>query len=91
MSSSTEAEAGSATATPDKDGEIRLSFGLFYVVLKWGTERRSSDRIDDDRRQFPALTYTHAPVLFGVWIALVMALCFALQLAMSGLVYTIGS
>lgn len=80
---------GTSSATPASagGGEIRLSFGFFYVVLKWGHERRSGERIDQDRRRFPALTATNLPVLAGVWTALFMAMYFVLLLGLRGLVY----
>jgi hypothetical protein len=67
-------------------GDIRLSFGLFYIVLKWGTERRQAGRIAEDRRAYPALTSTHAPVLIGAWALLLLALYYGLQLALRTLV-----
>lgn len=68
-------------------GEIRLSFGLFYIVLKWGQERRSGERIDQDRRNFPVLTATNVPVLISIWAALFMLLYMVLQLGLRSMVY----
>jgi hypothetical protein len=72
-------------------GEIRLSFGFFYVVLKWGHEKRSAARLDEDRKAFPALTSTHVPVLIGTWAALFMALYALLKLGIESLVYLFSS
>lgn len=57
-------------------GEVRLSFGLFYIVLLWGKERRSSERIASDRTRYPALTSTHFPVLAAIWAAIFIAMYF---------------
>lgn len=72
-------------------GEIRLSFGLFYVVLKWGKERRSLERVENDRRLYPVLTATHAPVLAGLWAAIFMVAYFLVKLCFEGLIYLFSS
>ena len=64
------ASAPIPTPATANGGEIRLSFRYFFVVLKWGNERRSSGRIAKERREYPALTATHAPVLAAVWAAI---------------------
>jgi hypothetical protein len=81
----------SAHTASKPGGEIRLSFRFFYVVLKWGHEKRSATRIDDDRRAFPVLTATHAPVLIGIWAALFMLAYAGLKAGITGLVYLFAS
>jgi len=70
-----------------KGGEIRLSFRYFYVVLKWGQEKRSAGRIEADRKAFPVLTATHAPVLAAIWAALFLVLYYLLVAGLEGLAY----
>lgn len=77
---------GEATQKPNVR-EIRLSFGYFFVVIKWGSERRSSDRIVDDRQAHPALTASTAPVLAAMWAALFLTLYVLLQLFIRFVVY----
>jgi hypothetical protein len=72
-------------------GEIRLSFGFFYVVLKWGNEKRSATRIGEDRKTYPVLTSTHAPVLIGAWAALFMLLYALLKFGIEALFYLFSS
>lgn len=74
------------TATAARGGEIRLSFGYFYVVLKWGKERRSSERVDQDRKNYPVLTSTHLPVLVGVWTALIVLLYSIVVMSLEALI-----
>lgn len=76
-----------STRAAKTGGEVRLSFGLFYVVLKWGHERRSSARIDEERRIYPVLTATHAPVLAGIWAMLFMIAYFIMKFGIEALVY----
>ena len=68
-------------------GEIRLSFGLFYVVLRWGQERRSADRLEAERKKYPVLTATHAPVLAALWGAIFLCAYYLLVAGLEGLVY----
>ncbi|MBA4130223.1 MAG: hypothetical protein C0519_02240 [Hyphomicrobium sp.] len=70
--------------------EIRLSFWYFFVVIKWGSERRSTDRIADDRQAHPALTATTLPVLAAMWAALFVILYLLLQLFVRFVVYLVS-
>jgi hypothetical protein len=75
-------------ATPQADcREIRLSFWYFFIVIKWGSERRSSSRVADDRQAHPALTATTAPVLVAIWAALFVLLYLLLQVFFRFVVY----
>lgn len=77
-------------AAAKSGGEIRLSFGLFYLVLKWGREQRSADRLKDERRRFPVVTTTHAPVLIAIY-ALVLAIAYGmLVLGLNALSWVAG-
>lgn len=78
---------GDQKAAQRGGGEIRLSFGYFYVVLKWGQERRSADRLEADRKAYPVLTATHAPVLAAIWAALFMIAYYLLVAGLEGLIY----
>jgi hypothetical protein len=71
-------------------GEIRLSFGYFYVVLKWGSEKRSSDRLKDERRRFPVVTATHAPVLAAVWAIIFLVAYMGLSFGLKALSYLVA-
>jgi hypothetical protein len=71
-------------------GEIRLSFKFFYVVLRWGKERRTPDRLSQERENHPVLTATHAPVLAAIWAALFVLLYFALIISVEGLVFLVS-
>ncbi|MEQ1651873.1 MAG: hypothetical protein ABL897_05240 [Hyphomicrobium sp.] len=81
------ASSNGADVPARKGGEIRLSFGFFYVVLKWGNERRSGTRIEQDRHAFPVLTATNLPVLAAVWAALFMLLYAMLKMSITAMVY----
>lgn len=81
------AETDAAAPAAAKGGEIRLSFGYFYVVLKWGEEKRSAGRLEADRKAFPVLTATHAPVLAAIWAALFLTLYYLLVAGLEGLAY----
>ncbi|OYW54034.1 MAG: hypothetical protein B7Y80_00985 [Hyphomicrobium sp. 32-62-53] len=70
--------------------EIRLSFWYFFVVIKWGSERRSSDRIADDRQVHPTLTASTLPVLATMWAALFLILYLLLQLFVRFVVYLVS-
>lgn len=76
-------------AQTGRGGEIRLSFGYFYVVVKWGKERRSSDRVERDRKMYPALTSTHLPVLVGAWTALVVLLYYVVSMSLEALIWLV--
>lgn len=84
---SSEAKTDDAAALPKSGGEIRLSFGYFYVLLKWGKERRSNGRIDDERRLYPVLTASNVPVLATAWAAVFMLSYFGLKALLSALVF----
>jgi hypothetical protein len=71
-------------------GEIRLSFRFFYVVLKWGQERRSLDRVNQDREKFPVLTSTHMPVLAAIYATFFLLLYVLLTLGIEALVYLVS-
>ena len=77
--------ASSQTAAQSGTGEIRLSFKFFYVVLRWGKKRRAPDRLNEERKNYPVLTATHAPVLAAIWAALFVVLYFALVISVEGL------
>ena len=79
--------AGPVRSSPAKGGEIRLSFRYFYLVLKWGQEKRSAERLDADRKAYPVLTATHAPVLAAIWAALFLTLYYLLVAGFEGLAY----
>ncbi len=68
-------------------GEIRLSFKLFFVNLSWGRERRSHDRLAEQRRRFPVLTASHLPVLAGIWAAIFIVMYFTAVVALKSIVY----
>ncbi|MGL4398160.1 MAG: hypothetical protein ACRCS9_16610 [Hyphomicrobium sp.] len=93
MTASPDAAATPATptdaATPARaqGGEIRLSFRFFYVVLKWGQERRSDERLRSERAKYPVLTATHLPVLAAAWAIIFLTAYQILVLALKGLVY----
>ena len=79
-----------ASERPASGGEIRLSFGYFYIMLRWGSERRSTGRVDAERKRYPALTASNLPVLLGAWFAVLMLSYFFLKAALSTLVYAVG-
>lgn len=81
------AASDDAMATARSGGEIRLSFKLFFVTLKWGHERRSPSRIEEERRSYPVLTATHAPVLIALWAGIFLLAFYALRMALETLVY----
>ncbi len=79
-----------ADAASKPGGEIRLSFRFFYVVLKWGQERRSLDRVNQDREKFPVLTSTHMPVLAAIYATFFLLLYVLLSLGIEVLVYFVS-
>lgn len=85
-----ETEANETGAPARSGGEIRLSFGYFYVLLRWGKERRSNDRIDSERKHYPVLTASNVPVLIAAWTAVFLLSYFALKVALGALVLAIG-
>ena len=56
-------------------GDIRLSFGRFFLVVKWGREKRSQDRLLAERARHPVVTMSNAPVLLPMWLT-VIAVCY---------------
>lgn len=82
--------AHAAAMAAPAHGEIRLSFGYFYVVLRWGRERRSASRIDADRKAYPVWTATHAPVLIGIWAAQFLLLYYIAKLSLTGLIHLVS-
>lgn len=78
------------TGSPPRKGEIRLSFGYFYVVLLWGKERRSMARFREDRKRYPVVTAANMPVLILVWSLIFMAMSFAALGSLKLLVYLFG-
>ena len=78
-----------ADAASKPGGEIRLSFRFFYVVLKWGQERRSLERVNQEREKFPVLTSTHMPVLAVIYAAFFLLLYVLLTLGIEALVYLV--
>lgn len=79
-----------AEAASKRGGEIRLSFRFFYVVLKWGQERRSLDRVNQEREKFPVLTATHMPVLAAIYATFFLLLYVLLTLGIEALVYLVS-
>lgn len=54
--------------------DIRLSaFGYFLVVL-FGRERRNPDRLKEERRQRPVLTFNNLVLLLVLWGSLIYTL-----------------
>lgn len=84
------AAATPAAAASKQGGEIRLSFRFFYVVLKWGQERRSLERVNQERENFPVLTATHLPVLAAIYAAFFLLLYKFLTLGLDALVYLVS-
>jgi hypothetical protein len=72
---------------PESHGEIRLSFGYFYVLMRWGKERRASARVDAERKLYPVLTATNLPVLMAAWLAIILLSYFALKAVLTTLVF----
>jgi hypothetical protein len=83
-------DARNATESQPRKGEIRLSFGYFYVVLLWGKERRSMARFREDRKRYPVVTAANMPVLILVWSMIFMATSFAAVGSLKLLVYLFG-
>ena len=79
--SETAVSGKSETAAPPNANEVRLSFRYFYLVVRWGSERRSPSRIANERQAYPALTASTAPILAGAWVALCLTLFVALHFA----------
>lgn len=69
--------------------EIRLSFRFFYIVLKWGQERRSLERVNQEREKFPVLTSTHMPVLAAIYAAFFLLIYVLMSLGIEALVYLV--
>lgn len=67
-------------------GEIRLSFIWYFVVIKWGRERRSAERIQHERELHPVLKRAHVPILATMWAILFFAAYAILALSLRGLV-----
>lgn len=80
-------ETNAGPAGRNASSEIRLSFGLFYVVLRWGQERRSADRLEAERKIYPVLTATHMPVLAALWGAIFLCAYYLLVAGLEGLTY----
>lgn len=49
--------------------DIRLSLGWYYLVIFFGRERRSAERLAADRKKHPVLTSANAPVLILMWVS----------------------
>ncbi len=49
--------------------DIRLSLGWFYLVIFFGKERRSPERVREERKEHPVLTLKNAPVLIFIWLS----------------------
>lgn len=47
--------------------DIRLSFFSHYLVLKWGREKRSQDRLLEDRKNHPIFTRQNITTLLVTW------------------------
>ena len=75
---------------PGSGSEIRLSFGYFYIMLRWGSERRSAGRMATERKRYPVLTASNLPVLLSAWAGVLALSYFALKVALSILLYTAG-
>jgi len=67
--------------------EIRLSFGLFYLVIRWGKERRSMERFREDRMRYPVMTAANMPMLVALWTLIFVAAYVAAAGCLKGLVY----
>ena len=50
------------------NADIRLSFGLFYLVIMFGKEQRSGERLAEDREKHPILT--RAPAMLPRCVAI---------------------
>lgn len=90
MSDAVAAPSPDTSAADDaapKSSEIRLSFGYFFVLLKWGRERRSTERIDDERKLYPVLTASNMPVLATAWAAVFVLSYFGLKALLGALIY----
>jgi len=48
--------------------DIRLSFGLYYLVIMFGKEQRSEERLVEDRKKHPILTRANIRAIFFAWV-----------------------
>ncbi|MEZ5925520.1 MAG: hypothetical protein R3D57_14155 [Hyphomicrobiaceae bacterium] len=71
----------SATPQPSRIGDVRLSFYWFFVRILWGREKRSADRLKQERALYPAMTKRNAPAILTLGVAytafwyMVMGIC----------------
>jgi hypothetical protein len=56
------------------NSDIRLSFGRYFLVVLFGRERRSRERLNEERAKRPVFTARNLPVLFVLWGSVVYAL-----------------
>jgi len=54
--------------------DIRLSLAGYYLVIFFGKEKRSTERLSKERQEHPVLTYNNAPILAFVWLSVVFTL-----------------
>lgn len=72
------------------DSDIRLSFGWYYLVIRWGREKRSFKRLREERKKWQVLTLANMPVLLVFWMSILIAAYTFLALGMRGLVMLVS-
>ena len=67
--------------------DLRLSFKWFFVRLAWGWEKRSPERIKQEREAYPAMAPRNAPMLASLVTGYVVVFYGMLALSAVGVAY----
>ena len=59
------------------NADIRLSFGLFYLVIMFGKEKRSEERLARDRKKYPLFTQANIRAIIFTWLLIFFVGLFA--------------
>ncbi len=69
--------AGKIGARP-RPADLRLHFGPYFLRIIAGKERRSPERLKQDRKENPAFTLRNLPLIMLIWFLSGAALLFFL-------------
>jgi hypothetical protein len=70
--------------------DIRLSFGKYFLVILFGRERRSRERLAAERANRPVFALRNLPVIFVLWGSFLFTLYSALGFVLNTFVRMLG-
>lgn len=70
--------------------DIRLSFGRYFLTILVGKERRSEERLRQERNKRPVFVARNMPVIVAIWGSLIFTLYSLVGLGLRGFLSLLG-